>query len=70
MSISLDPHQARQEVGPDLGQTVCKGYQQMTLAGKGLRLEFYPFKCGSRGGGTGGLDPPPPLENHKLYGFL
>ena len=26
-----------------------------------------PLKCGSRGG-TGGPDPP--LENHKLYGFL
>ena len=28
VSNSLDPDQARQNVGPDLGQTVCKGYQQ------------------------------------------
>ena len=27
-SNSLDPDQARRFVGPDLGQTVCKGYQQ------------------------------------------
>ena len=26
-------------------------------------------KCGSRGGG-GGQGSGPPLENHKLYGFL
>ena len=31
VSNSLDPDQARHSVGPDLGQTVCKGYQQMTL---------------------------------------
>ena len=30
MSNSLDPDQDRHSVGPDLGQTVCKGYQQTT----------------------------------------
>ena len=28
VSNSLDPDQDRHFVGPDLGQTVCKGYQQ------------------------------------------
>ena len=31
MSNSLDPDQARRLVGPDLGQNVCKGYQQTTV---------------------------------------
>ena len=31
MSKSLDPDQALHFVGPDLVQTVCKSYQQMTL---------------------------------------
>ena len=26
----LDPDQDQQNVGPDLGKTVCKGYQRMT----------------------------------------
>ena len=30
VSNSLDPDQARHFVGPDLGPTVNKGYQQMT----------------------------------------
>ena len=30
MSNSLDPNQAPDFVGPDLVQTVCKGYQQTT----------------------------------------
>ena len=30
MSNSLDSDQDRQNVGPDLGRTVCKGYQQTT----------------------------------------
>ena len=29
VSNSLDPDQDGRFVGPDLGQTVCKGYQQM-----------------------------------------
>ena len=28
VSIGLDPNQDRHFVGPDLGPTVCKGYQQ------------------------------------------
>ena len=42
MSNSLDPDQEGLCVGPDLGQTVCKGYQQTTkvlLARKGLVVE-------------------------------
>ena len=30
MSNNSDPDQDRHFVGPDLGPTVCKGYQQMT----------------------------------------
>ena len=30
VSNSLDPDQARHIVGPDLVQSVCKGYQQTT----------------------------------------
>ena len=30
MSTGSVPDQDRHFVGPDLGQTVCKGYQQMT----------------------------------------
>ena len=30
MSDSLDPDQDQSSVGPDLFQTVCKGYQQTT----------------------------------------
>ena len=30
MSSSMDPDQDRCSVGPDLGLTICKGYQQMT----------------------------------------
>ena len=40
MSNSLDPDQDRHSVGPDLGQTVCKGYQQM-LARKELTQFSY-----------------------------
>ena len=31
MSNRLDPDQAQQNIEPDLGPTVCKGHQQMTL---------------------------------------
>ena len=34
VSSSLDPDQARLCIGPDLVQTVCKGYQLVVLAGK------------------------------------
>ena len=35
VSNSLDPDQARHFVGPDLGpKTICKCYQQTTVAGK------------------------------------
>ena len=35
VSNSLDPDQARHFVGPKLGpNSVCKGYEQMTLVGK------------------------------------
>ena len=30
-SNSLDPDQDRHFVGPDMGQTFCKGYQQTTV---------------------------------------
>ena len=30
MSNCLEPDQDRQNVGPDLGQCVCKGHQQTT----------------------------------------
>ena len=30
MSNSLDPDQDRRSVSPDLGETVCRGYRQMT----------------------------------------
>ena len=36
MSNSLDPDQAGRLLGLIWAQTVCKGYQQMTLAGKEL----------------------------------
>ena len=36
-SNNLDPDQAQHVVGPDLDQTVCKSYQQMTLEGNELR---------------------------------
>ena len=36
LSNNLDPDQARHFVGPGLGQTVCEGYQQMTLGGAEL----------------------------------
>ena len=42
VSNSWDPDQARQNVGPDLGPKVCKGYLQMPkspLAGKELNTE-------------------------------
>ena len=45
MSNSLDPDQARRLVGPDLGQNVCKGYQQTTLLVKELRLLIYLSKA-------------------------
>ena len=35
-SNSLDPDQARHFDRPDLGQTVCKSYQQKTLVGNEL----------------------------------
>ena len=44
MSSGLDPDQDRQNVGPDLVQTVCIGYQQMTkvTASKGrVKLSVY-----------------------------
>ena len=34
VSHSLDPDQALQYVGPDLGSSVCKDYQQVTLASR------------------------------------
>ena len=40
MSNSLDPDQARHFVRPDLGQIVCKGYQQTTSVGKALNHSF------------------------------
>ena len=36
VSNSLDPGQDQHFVGPDLGPTVCKGYQHTTLVGKEL----------------------------------
>ena len=39
MSNSLDPCQTQHFVGPDLVQTVCKGYPQMTLVGTGVFKE-------------------------------
>ena len=37
VSNSLDPDQARYFVGPKLGpNSVCKGYQQMSIVGKDL----------------------------------
>ena len=46
------------------------GYQIWNSQNAGKTLtRLLLKKCGSRGrGGTGGLDPP--LEHHKLYGFL
>ena len=41
--ISLGPDQARRFVGPDLGQTVCKGYRQTTLVGK--ELTYTSLNC-------------------------
>ena len=42
VSNSLDPDQARQNVGPDLGPTVCKSYQQMTkVATSGKELSIF-----------------------------
>ena len=37
MSNSLDPDQARQNVGPDLGPTCFKGYKQAILTSKELK---------------------------------
>ena len=36
VSNRLDPDQDRHFVGPDLGPSVCKGYQQTTLVGNEL----------------------------------
>ena len=36
MSNISDSHQAQHLVAPDLGQTVCIGFQQMTPGGKSL----------------------------------
>ena len=65
VSNSLDPDQDRQNVGPDLGQTVCKGYQQMLLllpANFFFKIIFFKNFCqehyqsvkqfGSRSGST------------------
>ena len=59
-----------------------KGYNQTSLLGYRDYIELLislvlvdSFQLATRssadpeGGGTGGPDPPP-LENHKLYGFL
>ena len=40
VSNRLKPDQAQQNVGPDLGPTVCKSYQQTTPAGKELTMAF------------------------------
>ena len=37
MSNSLDPDQAQRLVGPDLGPTVCQGYQQTSQVDNELR---------------------------------
>ena len=37
-SNSLDPGHVQRFVGSDLGQTVCKGYQQRTPVGKELKM--------------------------------
>ena len=39
-SNSLDPDQARQNVGPDLGPNCLQGYQQTKLVGKALIFYF------------------------------
>ena len=41
MSNSLDPDQVRHFVGPDLDLNICKGYQQITLVGKELKVYNY-----------------------------
>ena len=38
---SLDPDQARHIVGPDLGPTACKGYQQTSLGGKEIKSGYH-----------------------------
>ena len=40
VSNSLVSDQAPRSVEPDLGQTVCKGYQQRTLVGKVLTFHM------------------------------
>ena len=42
VSNILDPDQARHFVGPDLVQTVCKGYQKPPLVEKELRVNYLP----------------------------
>ena len=55
MLNSLDQVQARHFVGPDLVQTVCKDYQQMTLVDKELsRLGYWKGKLSLGGGERGG----------------
>ena len=45
VSNSFDPDQARQNVWPELGPTVYKGYQQMTLVGNKLNHFFLDTQC-------------------------
>ena len=40
MSNSLDSHQAQHLVAPDLGQTVCISFQQMTPCLEVIKLEY------------------------------
>ena len=43
-SDSLDPDQARPQVGPDLGPNCLQSYQQTTLLGKNLKIfKWYRF---------------------------
>ena len=46
MSNSLDPDKARQNVGPDLVQTVCKGYAFLPSAYIFFKLTFSEVPSG------------------------